>query len=147
VLSRAAANTQPMCAGQHEWIVDVGEEPLTNFTSIVRYPYRAQLGLSGYDAEAEKALTKLLETVELVLTHGVPASRKDGSPYFSCGGYRHYLGRDLVDSDELTLLVYRHPFLRCSDHNVATGEYYDLGAYDWLAEFSLMVRGAVSVAA
>ena len=132
-LARAQANSRPANRERIEWTVDVNStlrsDVWHNYTQIIRWAYSA-------DEDKERATDEFLTAVEKVLVHGVPSSIVNPHPFTTCGGYRHYLGRELNDNDVITLRPLREPrFMRLDRYGVPL----DTPVYEWLAEFSLQV--------
>jgi hypothetical protein len=142
-LARAARNTRRAISVRVEWMADSDDGPTvwTNFTQIVRHPYRATHGEPS-NAIHNAALVGFLAAIERILVDGVPAREEVGmAPISWCGGYRHYLGRELADDDLLVLKVLREPFRWTHDWKHRDGEWMalDTPEYEWLAEFTLEV--------
>jgi hypothetical protein len=146
-LARAARNTQPAHDVVIEWLVDGpnGPERWRNFTQIVRWPYKGATEQGarsrGSDENSHKAVVAFLRCVDETLRDGRPHRETTGMPIAWCGGYRHYLGRELTDSDILVLRPLREPFLWTHDWKFRDREWVELYTpeYEWLAEFSLEV--------
>ncbi len=124
-LARAAENEYTPTNPKIEWVV--GDETWTNYCSIFRVPYR--------DGDHAKHRDEFLGYIEEALVDGVP--HREGH-ILMVGGYRHYLGRDLVDGDEIALASLRGPQRRVIDQD-QWGVYYDDPIHEFLAEVSLRV--------
>lgn len=122
-----------------------------NWCQIVRWPY-STLGVEESStrdpremSSTDKQTGKFLAAVEEILVNGVRSefSYGPGSEYplvKCCGGYRYFLGRDLEDDDQLNLKVLRNPSLYIWDTD-RDGIPLDNHTFEWIAEFSLQVRG------
>lgn len=135
VLARAVANEAPAVSTKIEWLMP-DRTVAKNYTQIFRVPYTHKHGDQGMKA---KKLNELLQCCERALEHGAPSSWKSHNyQYGTCGGYRHYLGRDLTDADRISLRVLRSPVWR-----ERVGEYDEVNDYtqtdEWLCEISLEV--------
>lgn len=134
-LALAVADANPARNPTIEWLEqnDEGLYTVKNYTQIVRFPF------TGIE-NRERQTTLLLTVVDQIIEYGRPQrAQPDTPPWSTCGGYRHFLGREVRDGDIVQLRALREPVLRSEDHNVATGEYYDFPRYEWLAEVSLLV--------
>lgn len=148
-LARAVRGTSPAHDVRIEWLVDAlgGHYIWHNYQQIFRFPYRGPVQ-QGSDSEgghdsAQEARKAFLAAVEQTLEHGVPSDERARlrMPITSCGGYRHFLGRDLNKNDRLVLRPLREPFLWTHEWGMVQGEWtaLDTPKYEWLAETSLMV--------
>lgn len=133
-LARAATHTVPAHDVVIYWMTDANAESLTNFQQIFRTNCKTSPDKDATQATAE-ALTELLTKINLTLRHGDPG-RQDFRMW--CGGYRHYLGRDLTDDDKLILRPLSEPFLRVIEQD-EFDVYLDYPIYEWIAETSLQV--------
>jgi hypothetical protein len=123
---------------------------------IVRFPYDqpAEQGSSrdpGEDEDREDALVRALGEVESILWHGVPGyhSGSGVAPRATCGGVLHYLGRDPVPEDKLSLYVIRDlQYRQYAKPDTSTGGPREMtDTCEFLAEFSLQVKPGAAVAA
>lgn len=140
LLARSLVGAKPALSPTIEWLTEDdagGLRAERNECQILRatckYGFGANLGVR-YQYEQE-ALTEFLGDVEKILWDGVPHyDDSRGYPLRMCGGVRHFLGRDPIDGDKITLLILRDLIRRDDDDG---GE--------WIAEFSLIARSAKGV--
>lgn len=130
LLERATKNIRPARSTKVEWVSrnhKVGTRPaaFSNYTQITRTPFDTA------SMTASDALRKHLESIEQTLEHGVP-SYDAVNALATCGGYRHYLGRDLRRRDKLTFRPLRDLAYRDCGNST----------FEWLTEFSLQVEPA-----
>lgn len=150
-LARAAQNSRPANDVRIEWTLNkfdggkIGWGIWHNYQQIFRYPYcgpvRQGSDSQGGHTSPDTARTEFLHSVEQVLIHGQPfrALEGTGMPYTCCGGYRHFLGRDLSPADTLSLRPLREPFLWTHEWDYELGVPLETPKYEWLAEVSLQV--------
>lgn len=139
-LARAARDTSPVRSIRIEWLVDVLDDDgklsrdiWHNFTQIVR----------TIDPDPDKARHQMLSAVEKTLIYGTPSGNPN-EMYTMCGGYKHYLNRDLNDNDRLVLCPLREPLMWKHDWKFSPDHGWyalDTPIYEWLTEFSLQVSG------
>lgn len=143
-LATAVVGSYPANSTKIAWMTPDGTV-WENHTQIIRFPYEgaAPEGSegSGNDGDASEALFKFLAAIECALVDGIPGHAAHTR---TCGGYRHYLHRELVeDGDVLRLRPLREPFLWEFDHayDPNTDSWTELRSprFEWLAEFSLEV--------
>lgn len=158
ILARAVRETMPAHDVRIEWLVETltaGTWPPTegivsrfhrarwfNYQQIFRYPYHGPTPqgsemTGGHDSVAN-ARTAFLARVEQTLIYGVP-HRDLYAPITACGGYKHFLGREINDADVLKLRPLREPFLWTHEWDYEIGVPLDTPKYEWLAEVSLQV--------
>ena len=153
-LAAAVQCVVPATSVRIEWLVDgpTGTETWHNYQQIWRYPYacpvaQGSVGVGGVSTLEEahgESLTKFLASIEQTLVYGSPGySHADYAlPLATCGGTRHYLGRDIVIGDHISLRPLQEPFLWTHDWDYVEGAMVALDNphYEWLCETSLEVR-------
>lgn len=150
VLARAVANSVRASNVFVEWIDPDGTQR-RNEQQIVRYPYNAFAGAAEgasahpQDDRKEDQLELFLAAVEQVLIDGTPTEGRASLrvPIRTCGGYKHFLGRELEDGDVLSLRPLRDPMWRLYTHTGWDREdgpiKLDHPIGEWLCEVSLEV--------
>jgi len=136
VLARAVANMAPATNPKIEWLVGENDKGTlicwSNYCQIVRVPYQSE--------DHEKFKTEFLAAIEKILIYGIPSIQTEPFTLRTCGGFLHYLGRELEDGDVIRLRPLRN--VRYYLNEGLNGD-----ITEWLAEFSLQVVPAVPVAA
>lgn len=129
LLSRAAANQRPATTCKIEWLGE-DAQPEVNYLEIFRRIFKND----GTERGKWFALERILDDIERALWVGVPRyNPSDAQQIARCGGVRHYLGRDPLETDEIALRVLLDCTLLLRDDNEG-GEF--------LAEVSLEVKSA-----
>lgn len=162
LLARALAASVPAKSCKIEWI-GAGGVVQENYTSILRYPYQqsAEQGSASRGEDTRppaESLTEFLRGVEVTLWDGMPTIESGKWYRTTCGGVRHFLGRDPQGDDSIILRPLREPFMWTWTHDFVDDETgavvgYDSDRpahwvekeqplYEWLAEFSLEVTPA-----
>jgi hypothetical protein len=136
LLRAALRDARPAISFKVEWLVDTpSRDPWVNYTQIVRTPFSVGPG-DDYDREKYYALEQHLGEVERVLWDGVPDyTATEATPRSSCGGVRHYLGRDPHAGDRVALRVLRDVALYKNRDDGSSS----VRTHEYISEFSLEV--------
>lgn len=146
LLQRAVRETGPLATYTVEWIGDWSlrgdnEDGLwRNYGQIVRTPFTPR---DDTDRDLWLALDRHLQTVENTLWDGVPSYTTNcgnGHPLGTCGGVRHYLGREPVETDEIILRIMQDCVLLAYRSESKTRP-----VHEFLSEFSLQVSPARAI--
>lgn len=132
ILARAAFNIWQTQTPGFAWVVPDKygcDTALINHCQIARTPF------SYSHINRDEALDRHFEIVEGTLVHGIPRHEQGGLR--TCGGVRHYLGRDISDGDTINLVVMRDLAL-LTNRQIPGEERID----EWLSEFTLRVYSA-----
>jgi hypothetical protein len=114
-----------------------------NYQQIFRIAFHYRWDGSDFRLKVAENLQKLVRDMNEAAIHGRPSYEQyDGTFSYKVGcmgGYRHYLGRDLEETDEIRFLMLQEPVLLLQRGAADLfNDYIHEG--EWLCETSLWVK-------